>query len=401
MFKKKYLVFFLPFLFLAIFYFFRVPVGQTPDEPAHISYLEHIARYGSIPTYDYSEVTHHPPLYYLLMAPWYRVFKNIYLLRFFSIIFSFLNLLIIWKLIEILFPASGKKKDLALGTAVFCSLVPMYNFMSVAVSNDPLTGLLGSIMIYFSLLALSKSFNNKEYIFWALFFFMAIFTKIILWPAVFISGITVFFSQKARRISVLAVFGLSFSVLCLWFYRNVSLYGNWDILGWKKLMQVEYILVESRMIERDPRGWLVILFHSFWGIFSWFSIYLPLMIYSILRKLTVFLFIPFLIFLADFFKNSPRQKKYSLLLFFSFFVLAFAALVKDNMNFFHPQGRYLFSVISVIGLFYTIGIFQISEIISKVIFKKYQNIVFYFLLFVPLLALNVLSAVTINNYFIK
>jgi hypothetical protein len=310
-------------------------------------------------------------------------------------------LFVIRELIGLIFPQSDRREDLSLGTAIFCSLVPMYNFMSVGVGNDPLTSLFGSLLIYFSLKSISKNFDKKEFLLWGLIFFLAIFTKVILWPAVFISGITLLLTQRKKRLLSLLVFGVSFFFLCLWFYHNITHYGKWDILGWKELTKVEYFLVYNRMIQRDPRGWLVIVFHSFWGIFSWFSIYLPLSVYSLLRKTTVVFFLPYFIFLLDFFKTATQKKKISVLLFHSFFFLTFLALVIDNFKFFHPQGRYLFSVISVIGFFYTASIYQIAAFFSKLFFKIYKSFIFYFLILFPLISLNFLSLIIINSYFSK
>ncbi len=387
---------FIPFLILSIFYLIRIPIGQTPDEPAHINYIENIANFGVLPDYKHSGVAHHPPLYYLLMTPFYLLFRNVYILRVFSVIFSFLNLLVIKKIIKIIFPEKNINHSLAIATAIFCSLIPMYNFMSVAVSNDSLTCFLGSALIYFTLLALNCRFQKNEFIYWSITFFAAIFTKIVLWPMVFISGITVFFLQKKYRWSTLFVCFLSFIGLCFWFYHNISLYGKWDILGWKKLTEVEYTLVGNRLIFDNPREWMTIVFHSFWGIFSWFSIYLPLSIYSILRKATVIFALPFLLFIHNFFKSSDKKGRSTILIFFLFFLINSIALIKDNFTFFHPQGRYLFSVISIIGFYYTASIYQIVNFFSK----SQKDYVFIIFESVPLLILNIISAITINNYYL-
>ncbi len=390
---------FIPFLLLTFFYLFKDPIGQTPDEPAHLNYIKHLAIFGTLPDYNFSGVAHHPPFYYLVLTPMFLLFKNIYILRFFSIVFSLLNLLLIKKIVEVIIPPGKSKRDLSLGTTIFCSLIPMYNFMAIGVNNDSLACLLGSLLIYYSVLSLNRFFRGKEYLSWFLVFIAAIFTKIILWPAVFISGLTVLFTQKKQKYFTLLCFILSFIGLGFWFYRNVSLYGQWDILGWEELKKVEYMLLGNRLIYDNPRQWLVILFHSFWGIFGWFSIYLPLVVYSLLRKVTFLFILPFVLFVINFFITSEKKEKLSLLLFFSFFVLTFAALVKDNLTFFHPQGRYLFSMLSIIGFYYTASLFQISKYISKYLFKAYKSFVFYLILVVPLLLLNIVSLITISNFY--
>lgn len=399
--KNNYYWIFIPFLLLTFFYLFKIPIGQTPDEPAHLNYIKHLTVFGTLPDFNFSGAAHHPPFYYLFLTPVFLLFKNIYILRFFSIVFSLLNLLVIKNIVELIIPLEKSRRNLSLGTAIFCSLIPMYNFMAIGVNNDSLACLLGSLLIYYSVLSLNRFFKGRERLSWSLAFMAAIFTKIILWPAVFVSGLTVLFTQKKQKYLTLLVFTFSLIGLGFWFYRNFNLYGQWDILGWGELRKVDYMLLGNRLIYDNPRQWLVLLFHSFWGVFGLFSVYLPLGAYSLLRKLTFLLILPFLLFMINFFKTSEKKEKLFFLLFFSFFAFTFVALIKDNLTFFHPQGRYLFPVLSFIGFYYTAGLFQISKYISKYLFKVYKNFVFYTILVIPLLILNIVSLITISNFYSK
>ena len=56
-----------------------MPVGEAPDEPSHIQYVEIILQTGRLPTIlagsaRYSYEAEQPPLYYLLEAGWIRLF---------------------------------------------------------------------------------------------------------------------------------------------------------------------------------------------------------------------------------------------------------------------------------------------------------------------------------------
>lgn len=396
---KKYLIL-LPFCFLSIFYLFRVPFGQTPDEPAHLDYIINISRYGYFPDYYSCAIAHHPPLYYILMSFPYLIFNSTLVLRVFSILFSIINLLIIEKIITLLPLEEYKKYNLPVAVMGFCSLVPMYSFMSIAVNNDLFACLLGSLLIYFTLLSLEIKFSRNIFGFWAIVIFSAIFTKIILWPVAFISGAVIYLNQKNSRKKCTFLFLVILIGLFLWFIRNIILYGKWDILSWNKLREVEYFLTENKLILTNTKEWLLTVFHSFWGIFGWFSIYLPLPAYQFLRRMTVLLFIPFIYFIYRNLKKENKSQRLSVIIFISFFIIISMAIIRDNLNFFHPQGRYFFVVISVIGFYYIIGLLQIFLLLNKMI-KKHYVCIFYYLIFIPMIYLNIISAMAINKYFNK
>lgn len=396
---KKYLVL-LPFCLLSLFYLFRVPFGQTPDEPAHLNYIVSIAKYGCFPDYNFCAIAHHPPLYYILMSFPYLIFNNTIILRILSILFSLINLLVIKRVIALLPVEEYKKYNLPVVIMGFCSLIPMYNFMSMAVNNDLFACLLGSLLIYFTLLSLKTIFNSNTFGYWAIVIFCSVFTKIILWPVAFISGAVIFINQKNSRKKSILLFLAIFTGLVLWFTRNIILYGKWDILSWNRLKEVEYFLAENKLILSDPKEWLLTVFHSFWGIFGWFSIYLPLPVYQFLRRATVLLLIPFLYFLFSNLKKENKRQRLSLSLFISFFIVSLLAIIRDNLNFFHPQGRYFFIVISVIGFYYITGLLQIVLLLKKII-SKYNVTVFYYLVFIPMIYLNIISVLTISKYFGK
>jgi len=164
-------------------------------------------------------------------------------------------------------------------------------------------------------------------------------------------------------------------------------------------MVVDRLLLATNLIRTNFREWLMIFFHSFWGIFGWFSIYLPLWVYSILRKVTLFLILPFALFMITFWKKASSVQKRSLGILLLFFVLVFSAIIKDNLTFFHPQGRYLFSMIGIVGFYYTVALYEIARLLSRAFRSKNRVLIFYFILFVPLLFLNGISLKVINKYF--
>lgn len=394
---KNHLVLVLPLLLASLVFLNIVPLGQTPDEPTHISYIKYVANNYRLPTLKDLETAHQPPAYYLLLSLVYRLSNNLPSLRLFSIIFSLLNVIVIYKYISLLFP---RKTAIAKGTALFSSLIPMYGFMSIAINNDSLSNLLASLIIYFSLIGASRQLKANEFCLWCLLLLVSAFTKIVLFPIIFISLGIFFWKQKNKRgwILLFLIF-LFLSLYFLWFSRNVRLYGNNDIFGWQMLKKVYPTLNDSGLIRNNPRQWLVLVFHSFWGIFGQFAIYLPVKVYSVLRRVTLFLSIFFVWQMVRFWKKAGLSRKTNLLLLFLFFFTVLGAVIFDNLSFFHPQGRYLFPVVGIASLYYSFSIYGLSLLVSKIIGKQFQKLIYYSLILVPLVYINLISLATINNFF--
>lgn len=94
---------------------------------------------------------------------------------------------------------------------------------------------------------------------------------------------------------------LGFSSLNVWF---ISRYAGL-LVSEKRLA-----LVGNSLLKNNPRQWAALLFHSFWGVFGWFAVYLPVTVYSWLRRITIGLIPFFLLKLRrDWKKASHVQKK--------------------------------------------------------------------------------------------
>ncbi len=65
----------LVYMALSTVYNVVIPVGEAPDEPSHVDYVQTVLRTGQLPTIPkgsarYSYEAEQPPLYYLLQAAW-------------------------------------------------------------------------------------------------------------------------------------------------------------------------------------------------------------------------------------------------------------------------------------------------------------------------------------------
>ena len=368
---------------------YLTPLGQTPDEPAHLGYIDYLLRNHHLPTLPDLETAHHPPAYYLLLAPLFLLTNNGYFLRLTSIFLSAINLLVIYKYVLLIAPT---KNPVGRGTMIFVSLVPMYNFMSMAINNDALSNLLASLIIYYSLNSVDRGLKRSELGLYGLVLLAAAFTKIVLFPFIAISLIVLFWKQKKqRRFVVIFALFLFLLLSVFWFSRNNRLYGQNDFFAWKMLNKINPDLEGNQLIQENPRQWVVLLFHSFWGVFGWFAVYLPVTVYSVLRRTTIIL-LPFFIHQTTLLwrKSSPVIKK-RLLLLGVFAGTTIAAVVRDNLTFFHPQGRYLFPIIGIIGLYYGLSIFDLVQLVVPKNKKMVHSFLYYLAILTPLLYLNFLT----------
>lgn len=136
-------------------YLFLTPVFYAPDEQAHFNYIKFIAERGEFPIlitklgdagneWEYFQ----PPLYYLLLAPFYAFAKftgfnltaTVLLLRGFSFLLWLLN---VWAGVTLLNRLQITDRLVrALSLALLC-LLPTYTFSSSAINNDNLLVTLG------------------------------------------------------------------------------------------------------------------------------------------------------------------------------------------------------------------------------------------------------------------
>ena len=121
---------------------FRVPLGQAPDEPAHMEYVRYLIEHRALPFFDRRVPQtddpvlrggngpgfefHQPPLYYVTSAVVSAPFAGdaqIYASRFVSLVCGALCLLLLWRGVRALWPESPQ---LAIGATGFAALWPLH-----------------------------------------------------------------------------------------------------------------------------------------------------------------------------------------------------------------------------------------------------------------------------------
>ena len=199
-FKGLFKVF--PFIFLFVFFSFasftayNVKLWDYPDEIGHYSYVKDLSKFelnkigeakmdkqalihwGLVDEERSNWIVQHPPLYYLLLAPIlyftqnYSLTIQVAILRSATSIISFMNLIVIYKL---LYEISRSSLFSSVGVLII-ALLPNYLFLSSSINNDLLVSLFTSMSILFLTKAV-RSASNLTLWLSTLFLSLAVLTK--------------------------------------------------------------------------------------------------------------------------------------------------------------------------------------------------------------------------------
>ena len=146
----------------------RVPLGASPDEPAHWQYIEYLATNRALPVFA-GQVPdapgyefHQPPLYYAVAAGAWAVlppgFQN-YWARLVSLLCGALTLVFIWKSARLFAPDDRSIAILATG---LCALWPLHLSVSAGANNDAMGGLWAAALFWIGARALLEGANWRD-----------------------------------------------------------------------------------------------------------------------------------------------------------------------------------------------------------------------------------------------
>lgn len=308
---------------LALFWSVVVPLGEGPDEPAHMRYAIFLAETGRLPVQraepqvsDVPGEGHQPPLAYWLLQPvtrwlppgerllevganpqfrlsggdepnaFFRSTRDIWpyrgvalawhLARGVSALLGGITVLLTYLTARRCFP---ELRWLALGAAAIVALNPQVIFAHALVSNDPLLIALTSGLVYASVTIVVERQETLA-------------VRQIVWTLVagVLLGLALITKQSAlafvplpllalllRRDGVIRwlrestlVIGLASLIGAWWYLRNVQVYGDW--LGLESFQQT---FAPGGIGEFTLRGWtggFWGLLRSSWGAFGWLTL---------------------------------------------------------------------------------------------------------------------------------
>jgi hypothetical protein len=118
-------------------------VLRPENNDPHLEVIQYIFEERALPTADLMLMAFHPPLYYLLAAPW-LAFQSAKVVQVFSLLLSLVNFALLYRIIR---ATSLLQSPMArLHALLFLALLPQFIIFGNFVSNDTLAYLLGTVI---------------------------------------------------------------------------------------------------------------------------------------------------------------------------------------------------------------------------------------------------------------
>jgi hypothetical protein len=364
---------------------FAVPIFEGPDEFLHWQYARHLHDARQLPVYgpEFAE-GNSPPLYYAAIAPvaihtitpppavWLDgrgLFAMPFLPRFFlgagddwrrywpirharllTVLMSIATVIICAR---IAFEATGRA-DTALLTAAIVAFLPQFTFRGSQISNDALVTTMAACAVWGMVRIIRHGFTWRRGVMTAIALAAAWLTKInalCLVPAFAVVILTEPVPWR-KRLAYLSVFGVTLAIVAPWSIRNLMLYGDVFALGAMRsavpLLIVERPIVSEYWVWQFPREVL----KTFVGYFGHASVKLPRLLY--VAWLAFFAIAAF--GLVRRMRRGAEISTRLVLILLTAIATACVILVRINLQFDQPQGRYLFPVLPAIALMTAIGL---------------------------------------------
>jgi 4-amino-4-deoxy-L-arabinose transferase-like glycosyltransferase len=389
------------FIGLSTLYNLAVPIGEAPDEPSHIQYIEIILRSGQLPTIPvgsdrYSYEAEQPPLYYLLEAGWIRLFwpsnklapdlqgnpdfsfdketpynaylqtysatytLPVHLLRLFSTLLGVLTLLFIWLAAREIWPET----DTALVPAVrhggpsasvlavgFAALLPGFTFTSGTVTNDTLAAATGAAVLFFILRVLRRGLGVKLAALTGVVLGLGVLSKwslIVFAPIALLACILAPTQSRSQRLISIVVLAVASAVIGSWpFLANLLEYGDPFATSARLLAKNEIAspLAHIPFFWIDP-GYLRGMLDSLWGVFGLRNLELPSLFY-----LPYYLFLLLGLLTAIFLLRRGEQfERRAMAICLLAVLLIYAGVAWQNTQFWAIQGRLLLPGLGALAL---------------------------------------------------
>lgn len=389
------------YLLLALGYAVVTPTWQSPDEPAHFNYVRHVWQTRSLPILQPGDYpadlleelkrlkwpadrpvdavryeSHQPPLFYLLATPVYGMAQtlgaglrgSVIALRLVSVVLGGFVLYVAWRVGRLSLPEAPTVVLTAVGLVAF---LPMHLAVTAAINNDTLAELVLLLLLWLCLARVVGYVPQRRFIvLGALLVGAALLTKTTIYVAAIAlpaaaEGIAWWRRHRfglAPALSVLALIYLGALLLsAAWFGRNTAVYGSGDIFGWQRHDSIVVGQLTTRDylaqvgLARGLREGLATVFQSFWGIFGWMGAPFPYEIYWVLYTLAALAVVGLILYAVGRW-GWPRPQFWLLCLVIA---CAVAGIVLYNFKFVQFQGRYLFSALTPIALFFALGLREV------------------------------------------
>jgi hypothetical protein len=362
-----------------------VPIYETPDEPAHWQYARHLREHWTLPLYtpEFYEANS-PPLGYVLFAPFavsdaspdgllsrrangdlvslaeprrflntgeaYRQFWPQRLARLAAAAISTLTVFFSWRA-----GVAAGGSTVGLLTALIVALLPMFTFRAGGISNDVALGCFSAAATWGMVRLVREPFSWRVAWWTSAAIGLAYLSKInaiaLLPPfilALLAAGPAPTWRVRAWRLGALA---LAAAIVAPWSIRNVVLYGD-PFASEAMRHAIAFLLTERSLWS----AYFVTVFphwlgKSFIGVFGWAAVTMPRIAYW-----------AYLVLIALGFGGASlsvirRRTDWRVAAVLSLVCLAaLAVVVRINLQYTQPQGRYLVTCLPAFAILVALGL---------------------------------------------
>jgi 4-amino-4-deoxy-L-arabinose transferase-like glycosyltransferase len=293
-----------------------------------------------------------------------------YIARFFSGLCAAFIVFFVYDIVKKLVP---KDPILPKMTTLFVAFLPQFIFLSAYVNPDIVTALVATLILRIWFFCIDAKWSMLSAAALGAVLGFGILSKISGYSVVAATILFLFFSipKEKSKLQYFSIVFLSCFLTSGWFFiRNQILYHDWTgYVAYTQqlktfLSQAPRFVVEHDVfsfLNRVTYGWQAVpyLFHfcfsSFWGVFSWMSLALPKIFYTIAYALTGLSIAGLVVYFARKTKTTALPKIFLFVLMIlglQFFAIIFyVAMIK-----YQPQGRYFYPVIAPLAFVFCFGL---------------------------------------------
>jgi 4-amino-4-deoxy-L-arabinose transferase-like glycosyltransferase len=210
----------------AVAYTRITPVGASPDELSHLSYINGIADHLRLPPASEPE-RQQPPLYYLMGAVMSKLTGgDPRLIRLVSVLLGVLTVLTVYLVARRLFP---NRPALAVGAAAMVALLPEAQYLAGAVNDDNLAWLAGAVLVLAGVVVLqTRELTDRLALGAGCAVALAVLAKETVWllAVMLLVLVVVRFWRRIRAVQTVALIGPSVVFAGWWFVRNAVEFGG-------------------------------------------------------------------------------------------------------------------------------------------------------------------------------
>ncbi len=210
----------------AIAYTRITPIGASPDELSHLTYINGIAEHLRLPPAGEPE-RQQPPLYYLLGAVVAKLSgDDARVVRLVSVALGVLTILVVYAVGRRLFPS---RPLLAVGAAALFGLLPEAQYLAGAINDDNLAWLAGALLVLAGVHVMqAERLSARLALGVGLTVALAVLAKETVWTlaALLLMLVVVRFAGQLRATQVAALVLPVVLFAGWWFVRNAVVFGS-------------------------------------------------------------------------------------------------------------------------------------------------------------------------------